>query len=120
MTTIAGKGNVARTTRDRGTHARTRALDAGHAVRVAAGAALGIALAGSVMAPSAGATRPLHRSCQQVTPDGPCGMNLDAAWKRFREDPEWLKLRATPGYTDADMMSNISDLVLTPTPYSQI
>jgi hypothetical protein len=44
----------------------------------------------------------------------------DAAWKRFREDPEWAKLRATPGYTDADTMWNISDLVLTPTPYSQI
>jgi hypothetical protein len=44
----------------------------------------------------------------------------DAAWKRFRDDPDWQKLRATPGYTDADMMWNITDLVLTPTPYSQI
>jgi hypothetical protein len=44
----------------------------------------------------------------------------EAAWKAFREDPEWQKLKATPGYTDADVMSNIHDLVLTPTPYSQI
>jgi hypothetical protein len=44
----------------------------------------------------------------------------EAAWKRFREDPEWLKLKATAGYTDADVMSNISDLILSPTPYSQI
>ena len=44
----------------------------------------------------------------------------DAAWKRFREDPAWLKLRATPGYSDAEIMANISDFILTPTPYSQI
>jgi hypothetical protein len=44
----------------------------------------------------------------------------EAAWKRFREDPAWLKLKATPGYTDADVMANISDLVLAPTAYSQI
>jgi NIPSNAP len=44
----------------------------------------------------------------------------DAAWKRFREDPEWLKLRATPGYSDAEIMANISDFILTPTAYSQI
>ena len=44
----------------------------------------------------------------------------EAAWKRFREDPEWLKLKVTPGYTDAEVMSNISDFILTPTPYSQV
>jgi hypothetical protein len=44
----------------------------------------------------------------------------EAAWKRFREDPDWQKLRATTGYTDADMMSNIDDRVLAPAPYSQI
>lgn len=44
----------------------------------------------------------------------------DAAWKRFREDPDWLKLKATPGYTDAEIMSNITDLIVTPAPYSQI
>jgi hypothetical protein len=44
----------------------------------------------------------------------------EAAWQRFRDDPEWQKLKVTPGYTDADIMSNIHDLILTPTPYSQI
>ena len=44
----------------------------------------------------------------------------DAAWKRFREDAEWQKLKVTPGYTDAEIMSNITDYILTPTPYSQI
>jgi hypothetical protein len=44
----------------------------------------------------------------------------EAAWKRFREDPDWAKLKATPGYTDAEIMANISDFILTPTPYSQV
>jgi hypothetical protein len=44
----------------------------------------------------------------------------EAAWKRFREDPDWLKLKSTPGYADADIMANITDLILTPTPYSQV
>jgi hypothetical protein len=44
----------------------------------------------------------------------------EAAWKRFREDAEWQKLKVTPGYTDAEIMSNITDYILTPTPYSQI
>jgi hypothetical protein len=44
----------------------------------------------------------------------------EAAWKRFREDAAWLKLKATPGYLDAEIMANITDLILTPTAYSQI
>jgi hypothetical protein len=44
----------------------------------------------------------------------------EAAWKRFREDAEWQKLKVTPGYTDAEIMANITDYILTPTPYSQI
>ncbi len=42
------------------------------------------------------------------------------AWATFLADPEWLKLKTTPGFTDADIMSNISDLILRPTAYSQI
>ncbi len=42
------------------------------------------------------------------------------AWAAFVADPAWLKLKATPGYSDADIMSNISDLILRPTAYSQI
>lgn len=44
----------------------------------------------------------------------------DKAWATFRADPEWLKLKATPGYTDPEIMSNIGDLILRPTAYSQI
>jgi hypothetical protein len=44
----------------------------------------------------------------------------EAAWKRFREDEAWLKLKAMPGYVDAEIMANITDLILTPTAYSQI
>jgi hypothetical protein len=44
----------------------------------------------------------------------------EAAWKRFREDPEWAKLKVTPGYTDPEIMQNITDYILTPTAYSQI
>lgn len=44
----------------------------------------------------------------------------DAAWKTFVADPEWKKLSTTPGYTDAEIVSNISNVFLRPTPYSQI
>jgi hypothetical protein len=44
----------------------------------------------------------------------------EAAWKRFREDPEWAKLKVTPGYTDPEIMQNIADFIVTPTAYSQI
>jgi hypothetical protein len=44
----------------------------------------------------------------------------DAAWKTFIADPEWKKLSTTPGYTDAEIVSNISNVFLRPTPYSQI
>ena len=44
----------------------------------------------------------------------------DAAWKRFREDEAWQKLKTTPGYVDAEIMSNVTDFILTPTAYSQI
>jgi len=43
-----------------------------------------------------------------------------AAWDRFRADPAWLKLKVTPGYTDAEIMANVSDAILSPTPASQI
>jgi hypothetical protein len=44
----------------------------------------------------------------------------EKAWAAFRADPEWQKLRATPGYTDVDTVSNISDVLLRPAAYSQI
>ncbi len=41
-------------------------------------------------------------------------------WDTFRADPEWKKLSATPGYTDAEIVTNISNTILKPTAYSQI
>ncbi|MBM3840394.1 MAG: NIPSNAP family containing protein [Verrucomicrobia bacterium] len=44
----------------------------------------------------------------------------DKAWGTFVADPEWKKLSATPGYTDPEIVTNISNLFLRPTAYSQI
>jgi len=41
-------------------------------------------------------------------------------WGAFASDPEWKKLSGTPGYTDAEIVSNISNIFLRPTSYSQI
>ena len=43
-----------------------------------------------------------------------------AAWDRFRADAEWVKLKAVPGYADKEIVSQITNLVLTPTAYSEI
>ncbi len=44
----------------------------------------------------------------------------DKAWGQFIGDPEWKTLSTTPGYTDAEIVSNITSLVLRPTAFSQI
>ncbi|HVG38767.1 MAG TPA: NIPSNAP family protein, partial [Pyrinomonadaceae bacterium] len=44
----------------------------------------------------------------------------DRNWGAFVSDPEWKKLSATPGYTDPEIVTNISNVFLRPTPYSQI
>lgn len=44
----------------------------------------------------------------------------DRLWKVFGSDPEWLKLRAQPGYSDAEIVSNISNAILRPLPFSDI
>jgi hypothetical protein len=41
-------------------------------------------------------------------------------WGMFASDPEWRKLSSMPGYTDPEIVSNISNIFLRPTPYSQI
>ena len=41
-------------------------------------------------------------------------------WSTFVSDPEWKKLSTTPGYTDVETVSNITNVLLTPAPYSQI
>ena len=44
----------------------------------------------------------------------------EKSWDAFRVDPEWKKLSAMPGFTDAEIVTNISNLLLRPTAYSQI
>jgi hypothetical protein len=41
-------------------------------------------------------------------------------WAAFREDPEWLKLRAAPGFSNAEILANIDVLLLRPAEYSQL
>lgn len=42
----------------------------------------------------------------------------DKRWRMFSNDPDWRKLRANPAYKDT--VSNISDIILRPSSYSQI
>jgi hypothetical protein len=44
----------------------------------------------------------------------------DKAFGLFRADPEWDKLRNTPGFTDAEIVTSISNTFLAPAAYSQI
>lgn len=41
-------------------------------------------------------------------------------WAKFTKDPEWQKLRNTPGLSDAEIVSNISNAILRPATNSQI
>jgi hypothetical protein len=41
-------------------------------------------------------------------------------WGTFVADPEWTTLKKKPGYTDPEIVSNITSIILRPTPYSQI
>ncbi len=44
----------------------------------------------------------------------------DKLWGAFGADPEWKKMSTTPGYTDSEIVCNISNVFLRPTTYSQI
>ena len=44
----------------------------------------------------------------------------DKMWGAFGSDPEWQKLRAQPGYSDAEIVSNISNAILRPLDFSPI
>lgn len=44
----------------------------------------------------------------------------DRQWSAFASDPEWKKLSTTPGFTDPEIVSNITNVYLRPTAYSQI
>lgn len=41
-------------------------------------------------------------------------------WAAFVNDPEWLKLRGTPGLSDGEIVSNISNVLLRPLPFSPV
>ncbi|HZT29318.1 MAG TPA: NIPSNAP family protein [Bryobacteraceae bacterium] len=41
-------------------------------------------------------------------------------WRAFGSDPGWQKLRARPEFSDALIVSNISNAILRPLPFSQI
>ena len=45
---------------------------------------------------------------------------MDAKWDAFRNDPNWKKLSTSPRYAFEQIVSNISNLILTPTAFSQI
>jgi hypothetical protein len=44
----------------------------------------------------------------------------DRNWATFVADPEWKKLSTTPGYTDAEIVSNITNSILSPARYSEV
>ena len=46
--------------------------------------------------------------------------DLDACWTRFRTDPAWLKLSHDPRYSYEEIVSNITNLILTPLACSQL
>lgn len=46
--------------------------------------------------------------------------DLDACWNRFRTDPAWARLSHDPRYSYEEIVSNITNLILSPLPCSQI
>jgi NIPSNAP len=45
---------------------------------------------------------------------------MNAKWKAFSSDPEWKKLTNSPKFNFESIVSNITNLILNPAPYSQI
>lgn len=45
---------------------------------------------------------------------------LNAKWNAFQNDPEWKKLTSSPRFSYESLVTNITNLVLKPTSYSQI
>jgi hypothetical protein len=45
---------------------------------------------------------------------------LNGKWKAFMSDPDWKKLSSSPKYSYESLVTNITNLILSPTPYSQI
>jgi len=45
---------------------------------------------------------------------------LNAKWDAFNAVPGWKKLRSSPEYTFEPIVSNVTNLILNPTSYSQV
>jgi hypothetical protein len=43
-----------------------------------------------------------------------------AAWGKFVKDDEWIKLKSMPEYSDKEIVSGITNIIMTPTSYSEI
>jgi hypothetical protein len=50
----------------------------------------------------------------------PDAAGRDRSWAAFRDDPAWVKLRGTAGYSNAEIMTSIHNMLLRPTDYSQL
>jgi hypothetical protein len=46
--------------------------------------------------------------------------DMNSKWDAFSNDPEWKKLSGSPRYSEEAIVSNVTNLVLTPLPCSQI
>jgi hypothetical protein len=44
----------------------------------------------------------------------------ERVWQAFAADPDWKTLRSKPGLSDAEIVSNISNAILTPLPFSDV
>ena len=44
----------------------------------------------------------------------------EKAWGAFGSHPDWIKMRSQPGYSDGEIVSNISNYIVRPTNYSAI
>jgi hypothetical protein len=44
----------------------------------------------------------------------------DKSWSAFGSESDWLKLATTPGFSDPEIVSNITVAFLRPSAYSQI
>jgi hypothetical protein len=42
------------------------------------------------------------------------------AWSKFGQDPDWKKMSTAPGNTDRELVSSISNQIMTPLPSSQL
>jgi hypothetical protein len=44
----------------------------------------------------------------------------ERVWQAFAADPDWKALRSKPGLSDAEIVSNISNAILAPLPFSDV